>query len=83
MRIGFIEANGQIREILPKEIKFSDVAEWYNQEFASHCIEIPDDMNANDYYIFKTGEFIHYENYVNQNNKSNFETTISSITDGI
>lgn len=83
MRIGFIETNGQIREILPEGIEFSDIAKWYNEEFASHCIEIPENIEENDYYIFETGEFVCYEDYAKQNAKSNFEITISSITDEI
>lgn len=83
MRIGFIEQNGQIRELLPEGIKFADIAKWYNEEFASRCIEIPKNMQVNDYYIFETGTFVHYDEYMNQNNKSNFETTISSVMEEI
>lgn len=44
--------NYTVREILPKEA--TPIAEWYNEEFASHCMEIPDYVEANWEYDLKT-----------------------------
>lgn len=44
-----------VREIIPDEAR--PVAEWYNAEFASHCVEAPDDIQQNMLYDGKARMF--------------------------
>lgn len=44
-----------VREIIPDECR--PVESWYNVEFASHCVEAPDDIEQNMLYNSKTGTF--------------------------
>lgn len=51
-RIGYIDVDiygrKYIREILP--IGARPVEEWYNKEFAAHCMEIPDSAEQSNIY---------------------------------
>lgn len=49
MKIAYVESDGKIREILPEGISLNNIAKWYNEKFALHCVEVPDNLNANDY----------------------------------
>lgn len=44
-----------VREILPAEA--TPVAQWYNEEFASHCVEAPDEVEEYYEYDRKNGLF--------------------------
>lgn len=45
MRYAYINPDNTVREIIPEGAY--PIAEWYNEEFASHCIEIPDYVEPN------------------------------------
>lgn len=45
MRVAYMNPDNTVREIIPDEAR--PVAQWYNEEFASHCMEIPDDVHEN------------------------------------
>lgn len=44
MKSVYLNSDNIVREILPDTIPFAEIAEWYNHEFASHCIEAPDEV---------------------------------------
>lgn len=44
-----------IREIIPNTAR--PVEQWYNEEFASRCIEVPDDADQMTLYDMKTNTF--------------------------
>lgn len=47
-----------VREIIPDECR--PVESWYNVEFASHCVEAPDDIKQNMLYNEKTKAFLEW-----------------------
>ena len=44
MKTVYINTNNTVIEIIPHEATIPSVAHWYNEEFASHCVEAPDDV---------------------------------------
>ena len=50
-----------VREIIPDECR--PVEDWYNLDFASHCIEAPDYIRQNMLYDDKTNEFTEWVPY--------------------
>lgn len=54
----FADGRPYVREILPDAAV--PIAEWYNEEFASHCVEAPDDIKQNMLYDEKAKEFYEY-----------------------
>lgn len=45
MRVAYMNPDNTVREIIPDECR--PVEYWYNAEFASHCMEIPDYVSWN------------------------------------
>ena len=53
-----LDDNGKVIEILPQDTYGAGIAYWYGQEFASHCVQAPDDVTEDKCYV--NGEFIDY-----------------------
>lgn len=54
MKIVYLE-NDRVIEIIPEEA--TPVSKWYGEEFASHCVEAPDEVEQHWYYNPNTGFF--------------------------
>jgi len=44
MKIVYISPDNTVREIIPPSATKPNVAHWYNEEFASRCVEAPDEV---------------------------------------
>lgn len=55
MRYAYIDPDNTVREIIPEGAY--PIADWYNEEFASHCMEIPDYVKPNWIHDPIGGEF--------------------------
>lgn len=45
MKNAYMNPDYTVREILPKDAV--PIEDWYNREFASHCMEVPDRVEPN------------------------------------
>lgn len=45
MKNVYMNPDYTVREVLPEEA--TPIAKWYNEEFASHCMEVPDEVMPN------------------------------------
>lgn len=55
MKTAYIE-DGVVREIIPEGAH--PVAKWYNEDFASHCNAVPDDVEPNWEFDIKTQTWV-------------------------
>lgn len=78
MRFAYINPDNTVREIIPDGAY--PIADWYNEEFASHCVEIPDYVEQNWIYDPSNCEFY---GPGSKDTKSNFEILIGMEIDGI
>lgn len=55
MKIVYLNDDTTVREILPEEINEQGTAFWYGEEFASHCVEAPAEVQPGWVYDPETG----------------------------
>ena len=54
-----LDGNNKVVEILPESTYGLGIEHWYGQEFASHCVSAPDNIQEGLYY--QNGAFIERE----------------------
>lgn len=79
MRVAYMNPDNTVREIIPNEAR--PVAKWYNEEFASHCIEIPDNVYENWEYDPENGQW--YEPGKRPDVVSRFIKNLRDVIDGV
>lgn len=79
MKNAYMNPDYTVREILPSEAV--PIADWYNAEFASHCMEIPDHVMPNWEYDPRNGQF--YEPGTRPELETRIGTFISEAIDSI
>lgn len=57
MKCVYVDTDRTVREVIPQEATVPSVAHWYGAEFASHCVEAPDEVGQRWVYDPETRTF--------------------------
>lgn len=79
MKNAYMNPDYTVREILPAEAV--PIADWYNEEFAAHCMEIPDEVMPNWEYDPRSDTW--YEPGTRPTMKNEMEQLISDVVENI
>lgn len=79
MKNVYLNSDLSVREILPPEA--IPIEDWYNAEFASHCIEAPDNVEQN--WEYDPVNDIWYEPGMRPGRKTSMEQFLETALDAI